>query len=153
MHLLAVSHADRGKVQALRDAVAGGKDFLAEAVAMGLVQEASQADLAWFDPQALPDRIAPVRDLKHGELSEVILDERTGSYFLAQAIERVEDRPYADTVKDQVANRQFTAWQKEQESALVKPAMLSSNAKAWIQRQVEGDVADATRRAQKAQGR
>jgi hypothetical protein len=139
-------------LQALRDAVSAGKDFKAEAAAAGLVTEAAQADLAWFDPQSLPERIAPVRDLKQGELSEIILDERTGSFFLAQAIERVEDREYDEALKDQVSSRMFTAWLTEQEKALVKPSMISSNAKAWVQRDVEKAVAAATSRAQKAQG-
>lgn len=152
LHLLGVSHADRAKLQALREAVSGGKDFKAEAAAAGLVTDAAKADLAWFDPQSLPDRISPVRNLKQGELSEVILDDRTGSYFLAQAIERVEDREYDDVVKAQVANRMYTGWLTEQEQALVQPSKISSNAKAWARRDVEKAVADATRRAQKAQG-
>ncbi len=152
IHLLGVSHADREKLQALRDAVAGGKDFKAEAAAAGLVTDPAQADLAWFDPQSLPERIASVRELKQGELSEVMLDDRTGSYFLAQAIERVEDREYDAAVKDQVANRMYTAWLAEQERALVLPSMMSGNAKAWVQRDVERAVAEATRRSQKAQG-
>lgn len=151
LHLLGVSSPDRAKLDEMRTAVASGKDFGAEAVARGLINEPAQVDLAWFDPQSLPDRIAPVRDLKTKELSEVILDQGTGSYFLAQAAERVEDRVYEDAVKDQVATRQFQAWLKEQEAALVKPSTLSGTADSWVQRNVERGVADANRRSQEAQ--
>lgn len=151
LHLFGVTSPDQKKLQEMRDAVAGGKDFTEEAVARGLVTQPAQADLAWFDPQSLPDRIAPVRNLKTKELFEVIFDQGTGSYFLDQVLERVEDRTYDDTVKDQVANRQFTGWMKEQETALVKPSTLSGTAESWVKRQVERGMTAANRRSQEAQ--
>lgn len=151
LHLFAVSTQNRQKLDEMRTAVASGKDFATEAVARGLVKEAGQADLAWFDPQSVPDRISPVRDLKAGELSEVLMDSQTGGYILAQAAERSDDRAYDDTVKSQIANRQFQDWAKAQESALAGEPSLAGAAKTWVERQVKNALKDAQRRAKAQQ--
>ncbi|TAK74801.1 MAG: hypothetical protein EPO16_10195 [Dehalococcoidia bacterium] len=151
LHLLAVAGPDRAKLEDMRTAVTSGKDFKSEAVARGLVTDPSRADLAWFDPASLPDRIARVRDLKAGETSEVILDTQSGSFFLAQVVERSEDRAYDDTVKGQVANRQFDEWVKSEEASLGGTPSLSGTARAWVTRQLKGTLADANRRAQAQQ--
>lgn len=151
LHLLAVASQDKQKLDEMRTAVAAGKDFAAEAVVRGFVKEPAQADLAWFDPQSLPDRISPVRDLKAGELSEVFMDDQTGGYFLALAAERSDDRAYDDTVKTQVANRQFLEWVKVQEAALAGEPSLTGGAKTWVVRQVREALAEAQRRAQAQQ--
>lgn len=151
LHLLGVTSPDRQKVDDLRAAVATGKDFKAEAVSRGLARQVEQLDLSWVDPESLPEGLASIRTLKAGDLSEVIPDERAGGFFLAQVAAREEDRKYEDPVKAQIANRQLLEWVKRQESALVGPSSLSGSAKAWVDRQVKGAVADATRRAQEAQ--
>ncbi len=151
LHLLVVAGQDRQKLDEMRTAVASGKDFKAEAVARAFVKDPAQADLAWFDPQSLPDRISPVRALKAGELSEVFMDDQTGGYLLAQAVERSDERAYDDTVKAQVANRQFLDWVKSQEAAIAGEPSLSGTAKAWVERQVKDAVAAANRRAQAQQ--
>lgn len=147
LHLLAVAAPDRAKLEEMRTALASGKDFKAEAAARRFVTDPAQADLAWFDPFSLPDRISSVRDLKAGEVSEVILDTQTGRFFLAQVVERSEDRPYDDTVKAQVANRQFEEWAKSEESALAGTPSFSDTAEAWVIRQLKDTLADANRRA------
>lgn len=147
LHLLAVAAPDRAKLEDMRTAVASGKDFKAEAAARAFVTDPAQADLAWFDPQSLPDRIAAVRDLKAGEVSEVILDTQSGGFFLAQVVERSEDRPYDDTVKAQVANRQFEEWVKSEQTSLAGTPSFSDTAKAWVIRQLKDTLADANRRA------
>ncbi len=152
IHLFAVASTDKQKLADMRAALVAGKDFKAEAMERGLVKDPAEADLAWFDPQSIPDRIAPVRDLKAGELSEVLADEQTGGFFLAQVVERSADRAYDETVKGQIANRQFTEWAKGQETAIASAnPSLSGTAKAWTQRQVKGAVTEANRRAQARQ--
>lgn len=151
IHLLAVAAQSRAKLDEMRAAVAAGKDFKEEAVARGLVKDAAQADLAWFDPASLPDRISPVRDLKAGDLSEVFMDDQTGGYLLAQAAERSDERAYDDTVKGQVAGRLFQDWVKAQEATLAGESSLSGNAKTWAEKQVRGALAEAQRRAQAQQ--
>lgn len=147
MHLLAVASQDKQALEEMRAAVAGGADFAEQAAARGLVKEAAQADLAWYDPQSLPDRISPVRDLKAGELSEVFMDDQTGGYFLARVVERSDDRAYDDTVKTQVANRQFLDWVKAQEEALAGESSLTGTAKTWVERQVSDALKEAQSRA------
>ena len=151
LHLLAIAAQDRQKLEEMRTAVVAGKDFKDEAAARALVKDPAQADLAWFDPQSLPDRISRVRNLKAGETSEVFTDEQTGSFVLAQVVERSEDRTYDDTVKGQVANRQFQDWVKSEEAALAGKPSLSDTAKAWIGRQLKDTLAEANRRAQAQQ--
>lgn len=151
LHLLAVTSRDKQKLDDMRAAVAGGNEFIAEAVARGLVKDSAQADLAWFDPQSLPDRISPVRDLKAGGLSEVFMDDQTGGYFFAQVIERSDDRAYDDTVKTQVANRQFLDWLKAQEAELAGESSLSGSAKTWVERQIRDALKAAQRRTQAQQ--
>lgn len=148
IHLLGATSPDRQKLEDLRTAVAAGKDFKTEAAARGLVKEAAQADLQWFDPASLPERIRPVRDLAAGQLSEVFMDDPTAGYFLAMVAERVDDQPYDESVKSQIANRLYQDWAKEQEAALVGPSSLSGNAKTWVEKQVKDALADAQRRSQ-----
>ncbi len=149
LHILGVTSTDREKLEALRAAVAGGKPFEAEAIARGLGKE-GQVDFSWVDPASLPEGLASLRTLKANDLSELIVDER-GGIFLAQISERDENRKYDDAMKAQIANRQLLEWVKQQETALVGPSSLSGSAKSWVERQVKGALADATRKAQEAQ--
>lgn len=149
IQILGVTSTDRAKLEALRTAVAGGKPFEAEAVAMGLAK-AGQVDFSWVDPASLPEGLASLRTLKANELSELIPDEQ-GGIFLAQVIGREEDREYNDNVKTQIANRQLLDWITQQEAGFVGPSSLSGNVKSWVERQVKNAITDAQRTAQAAQ--
>ncbi|RLT40053.1 MAG: hypothetical protein DWI58_11785 [Chloroflexi bacterium] len=150
LHLLSVTSPDRGKLEGLREAVAAGKPFEAEAIARGIGKE-GQMDLLWVDPPSLPENLASIRDLKTNDLSAILPDERSGGFLLIQVAERAENRKYEDDVKTQIANRQLLEWVKQQEAALVSPSSLSGNSKSWVERQVRNAVSDATRKAQEAQ--
>ena len=151
IHILGASSPDRQKVEDLRAAVAAGKDFKAEAFARGLVEEPDRADLSWINPVGLPESLAPIATLNAGDLSGVIVDPNTGAFFLARVIEREESRKYAESMVDQIASQMLLDWLKQQEAALVGPTTLSSNARAWIERQVKDALAEASRHAQAQQ--
>jgi len=153
LHLLAVGTQDRAKLDEMKAAVASGKDFKEEAVARGLVKEAGQTDLQWFDPQSLPARVAVAKDLQARQTSDVFMDDQTGGYILVQVAERSEDRPYDDAVKAQIANRLFDGWIKAQEEALAGEPSFTGSAKSWVGRQVKDAVAEASRRAQQQASR
>lgn len=151
IHLLGVTASDRQKAEDLRAAVKSGKDFKAEAVSRGFVQQVEQVDLQWLDPGSLPDGIATISQLKAGEVSEVIPDQRAGGFLLAYMLERDDNRKYEDSVKTQIANRQLLEWLKPQESALIGPTTLTKSAESWVVRQVKSAITEATRRNQEAQ--
>ena len=136
--LWAVPTNDRAAAQELIDLVRGGMDFREAAVEAGVVEEPEGAqELGWFAPSSINERVAPfVQDLQSGEISEVIDDANRVGFEVYYVEERSTERPYEETVKDQLAQQAFSDWRDEQTEVLAMERDLSEGEDDWIREQV-----------------
>ncbi len=136
-HLQGIGSRDQNKAKQLRDAVAGGADFAAKAIELGLATPQQPADMGWV----LPPTEGPIKDqvqldkMQPGQMSEII--ERNFQYELYRLVERDEKHPLTDEQKHALAEKKVEEWIKQQVNDRVKVVEdLSDGEKKWILKRV-----------------
>lgn len=136
-HLQGIGTRDQNKAKQLRDAVAGGADFAAKALELGLATPQQPADMGWV----LPPTEGPIKEqvqldkMQPGQMSEII--ERNFQYELYRLAERDEKHALTDEQKHALAEKKVDEWIKQQTDGKVKVVEdLSDGEKKWILKRV-----------------
>ena len=137
-HIMAVTSRDHNKMKQFRTAVAGGADFVAKAIELGLATDPQSVDFGWVlppDSGFLKDKIR-VQDLQAGQMTEVISREGGLQYDVYRMAERDEKRTYPDTQKTELAERKVDEWVTQQRDKLKITEDISDGERKWILKRV-----------------
>ena len=139
IHFQAVTSPDRTKLQQLRDAVAGGADFVSTAISVGLATSPQNVDYGW----SLPPTVGYLKDtvqldkLQAGQMTEVLARENAFQYSLYRMAEREDKRVYTDAQKIELGAQLVGGWIIEQQKGTVKVAEdISDGERRWILKRV-----------------
>jgi len=134
LHVQAVASRDQNKMKQFRDAGAGGADFAATAMSMGLVQKPESVDLGWILPPEsgyLKDTVK-IEGLQAGQLTDVVAREGGLQFEVYRMAERDEKRAYTDGDKVTLSNRKVDAWIAAQADRVKISLDLSDGERKWI---------------------
>ena len=149
IHPMGVQSRDQGKIKQLRDAVAGGADFITKARELGLVPANQTPDFGWMIPPVsgfLKDTVQ-LEKLQAGQMTEII--ERDFQYEVYRMAERDENRTYNDVMKRTLADRKVDDWVKAQSEKLKITEDLSDGERRWILKQVVSEAQKIAERRSK----
>jgi hypothetical protein len=148
-HVMGVGSRDRAKIQALRDAVSAGGDFVAKATELGIVPAGQTPDFGWILPPYtgfLKD--VGVEKLQAGQMTEI--SERNFQFELYRMAERDEKRTYTEEQKKTLANRKVDAWILQQADKVKVTEDVSDGERKWILKRVTANAQKIAEARQKA---
>lgn len=133
LHLLAVVSRDQNKLKQFRDSVAGGADFAAKAIELGIVQKPESVDLGWHLPPSsgfLKD--AKLDQLQARQMTEVVTRDGGLQFEIYRVAEREDKRAYTDEQKTTLSNLKTDEWIAAQADKVKITEDLSDGERAWI---------------------
>ncbi|MDP2327445.1 MAG: hypothetical protein Q8M79_05100 [Dehalococcoidia bacterium] len=137
LDLLRVATNDRSRAEAVRKAVLDGADLRDAAVTAGIYTDRSQAELGWFAPEALPERVRDaISALRVGSASDVLDDANQVGFEVYAITTRVATEPYQSAVLDQLAGLRFDEFVEAKREELGVTEDLSDSERTWILDQV-----------------
>lgn len=137
MDVLRVATNDRARAEALRQAVLDGEDLRDAAVAAGVYTDRTQAEVGWFSPETLPERVRDaISALRVGGVSDVLDDENQVGFEIYAITTRTATEPYQEAVRDQLAALRYQEYVDAKREELGVTEDLSDSERAWILDQV-----------------
>ncbi|GMU40410.1 MAG: hypothetical protein AMXMBFR23_12760 [Chloroflexota bacterium] len=141
LHIVRAATNDRTRAEAVREAVLGGQPLGEAAVEAGVYTETSQAELGWYTPDTLPERLRETLvALQAGDVTEVLDDANRVGFEVYQVDQREQNRTYDDAVKTQVANQMFEQFIEAKREALGVVEDFSDGERSWVINQVRRAV-------------
>jgi hypothetical protein len=137
LDVLRVATNDRARAEALRQAALEGEDLRDAAVAAGIYTDRTQAEMGWFAPETLPERVRDaITALAVGGATEVLDDANQVGFEVYAITSRTATEPYQEVVRDQLAGLRFNEFIEAKRAELGVTEDLSDSERTWILDQV-----------------